>query len=138
MTWSLTGEANEFLINGLGVICIDMKYLPDDLSAARGLACEQSSFYLLTVGIDALGVPLISIEVSFSKVAPLAYDLQIVVLTIKLPETDFVFVIERAARKNTLDFEKFFLFWSLVSTIVEMDDGLQKLIEPGFALKGLL
>ena len=62
---------------------------------------------MLIVGID---VSLFSIEVSFSQVGALVVDLQIVVLTIKLPETDFVFVIERAARKNTLDFEMFLLF----------------------------
>lgn len=31
-------------------------------------------------------------------------DLQIIVLTMKLPETDFVLVIDRAARRNTFDF----------------------------------
>ena len=90
---------------------------------------------MLILGID---VPLLSIEASFSQVGALAVDLQIVVLTMKLPETDFVFVIERAARKNTLDFEMLLLSCSSVSTMAEIDDGLQKLIEPGLALKGLL
>jgi len=37
---SLTGEAKLFLISGLGVICIDIKYLLVDFSVAVGLVCE--------------------------------------------------------------------------------------------------
>lgn len=48
---------------------------------------------------------MLSFKVSFSSARGLLLDLQIVVLTMKLPETDFVFVIERAALRNTLDFE---------------------------------
>jgi len=44
----------------------------------------------------------------------------------KLPDTDFVFVIERAALKKTLDFE----------IDRESTDASTTLIDPGLALKG--
>ena len=49
---------------------------------------------------------LASAELSSVSSAVGFVDLQIVVLTIKLPETDLVLVIERAALRNTFDLEK--------------------------------
>ena len=42
----------------------------------------------------------------------LLLDLQIIVFTMKLPETDFVLVIDRAARRNTFDFFTDRVFYS--------------------------
>ena len=63
-------------------------------------------------------------------------DLQIVVLTIKLPDTDLVFVMERAALRNTFDLEKDLLA-SLSSTMEAFVAPETQLMELGFVLKGL-
>ncbi len=100
---SFTGEAKEFLIKGLGVIyacCISFEF---DLSVATGLAWSLNSYCFIILGIDVM-LLFPSVD-EFGDVRPLMLiDLQIVVLTIKLPDTDFVLVMDRAARKNTPDF----------------------------------
>lgn len=69
---------------------------------ARGLA---GSLRLLLWTISGIEVLFSSAEESGDASLLRLIDLQMVVLTMKLPETDFVFVIDRAARKNTFDFE---------------------------------
>ena len=115
-TLSLIGEAKLFLIRGFGVICIDKKCFVEDFFDALGLVCELKLFCLIMLGTEALlmvsgtiwGQVKLSREIPFSSVKPddgLLMFLQTVVLTMKLPETDFVFVIDLAALKKTLDFE---------------------------------
>ena len=100
---SFTGDANEFLIRGLGVIyacCINFEF---DFSVATGLAYSLKSYGLIMWGIEVM-LLLPSVD-EFGDVRPLMLiDLQMVVLTIKLPDTDFVLVMDRAARKKTPDF----------------------------------
>ena len=130
-TCSLTGDANEFLISGLGVICIDTKYRPPPelaLGLTRGELISfvgAALFFLVRIvgTYVSLFDPYMSItvvlltttlEVSFSLLGScwrlllatvlLVDYLQIMVLTMKLPETDFVLVIDLAARRNTFDF----------------------------------
>ena len=100
---SLTGEAKEFLIKGLGVIYACYINFEFDLSVLTGLAWSLNSYCLLMLGIEIM-LLFPSVD-EFGEVRPLMLiDLQMVVLTIKLPDTDFVLVIDRAARKKTPDF----------------------------------
>ena len=135
---SLTGDAKEFFISGFGVICIDMKYLPPVL--ALGLTCgELISFFL--AGIIGTDAPLLSIEVSFSSFSGaycrLTLDLQIMVFTMKFPETDFVLVIDLAALKNTFDFFTDLVLFSLAASSTCEVLALH-CKEPGFYLNGFL
>ena len=68
----------------------------------RGLA---GSLRLLLWTISGIEVLFSSADESGDASLLRLIDLQIVVLTIKLPETDFVLVIDLAARKKTFDFE---------------------------------
>jgi len=72
-----------------------------DYSTGFGLASARSSTLFRMQGITALESSQVSSEPCRTKLL----DLQMVVFTIKLPDTDFVLVMERAARKNTFDFE---------------------------------
>ena len=47
-------------------------------------------------------------------------DLPIMVLTMKLPEIDFVFVMDRAALRNTFDFLTDMALVSLTSSTVDV------------------
>ena len=160
---SLIGEANEFLISGLGVICIDTKYLPPELALGltRG---EPTSFFLLAwvlmffcriAGTDVSFVVAAAISTTVVLVARLSayfsvlgsccrlatvlFYLQIMVFTMKLPDTDFVLVIDLAARRNTFDF---FTDRVLFSFEVDCSSTLEVLAlhwsDPGLCLKGFL
>ena len=135
MQQSLTGDANEFLMSGFGVICIDKKYLPE---LALGLACGEpiSLFSFTMFGIE---VPIItagaSVVSSVPRIYCLMFDLQIMVFTMKLPETDFVFVMDLAALRNTLDFLTDLVLLSLVASSTD-DVFALHCSEPGLALNG--
>ena len=67
MIWALTGDANEFLISGFGVICIDMKCLPE---LARGLALgDPTSFVATAVDCCAVIIGIEAPQLSSSCVA---------------------------------------------------------------------
>ena len=70
---------------------------------------------------------MLSFKISFSSETCILLDLQMVVFTMKLPETDLVFVIDRAALRNTLDFE-------LDRMSLQASASMS---EPGLALNGL-
>ena len=107
------------MISGLGVICIDMKYLPVYLEPEAALGLISQLACLVMQGIKAGFWPS-ALMLDSSRLSSTAdktfefIDRQIVVLTMKEPWTDLVFVIERAALKKTLDLTRAFELESLL------------------------
>ena len=83
-----------------------------------------------------LGIVVLSASGSCSSLGLLTLDLQIVVFTMKLPETDLVLVMERAALRKTFDLDIYLELGSVVSTATEFR--LPQAIDAGFVLNGFL
>ena len=83
-----------------------------------------------------LGIVVLSASGSCSSLGLLTLDLQIVVFTMKLPETDLVLVMERAALRKTFDLDIYLELGSAVSTATEFR--LPQAIDAGFVLNGFL
>ena len=89
-----------------------------------------------------LGIVVLSASGSCSSLGLLTLDLQIVVFTMKLPETDLVLVMERAALRKTFDLDIYLeAFFVAVSTLVvstATEFRLPQAIDAGFVLNGFL
>ena len=72
---SLTGEAKEFLINGFGVICIEMNLLCDAAVALGLVAPCASLFYFVTFGIGTTSFYVVTIGGSCCCLIVLVFEL---------------------------------------------------------------